>query len=60
MKARTYKLLQEAVTAGLAEASDKVLRAEDPSPEWVNQMTIKCVMDNIAEWFVFDQDEWKR
>lgn len=56
MKPNTYKIIQEAVENGVAVGYNRAYKHSDaPSGEELRNKIYDAVMNEICEWFVFDE-----
>jgi hypothetical protein len=56
MKAKEYNVMQMAVSAGVEYGYNRAHKHTDsPSEDQIKEAIIKAVMDEICEWFVFEE-----
>lgn len=56
MKPNTFRIIQEAVENGVALGYNRAYKHSDaPSEEVMKQQIYEAVMNEICEWFVFDE-----
>lgn len=58
MKPKTYALIQQCVDAGVARGLYRAYKHQDnPDNEYITQTIQECVMQEICEWFSFDDND---
>ena len=56
MKAKEYNVVEMAVRAGVEYGYNRAHKHTDsPSEEQIKEAIIKAVMDDICEWFIFEE-----
>jgi hypothetical protein len=56
MVAKEYNVMQMAVSAGVEYGYNRAHKHTDsPSEDQIKEFIIKAVMDDICEWFVFEE-----
>ena len=56
MVAKEYNVMQMAVSTGVEYGYNRAHKHTDiPSEEQIKEFIIKAVMDDICEWFVFEE-----
>ena len=56
MKAKAYNVVEMAVRAGVEYGYNRAHKHTDsPSEDQIKEAIIKAVMDEICEWFIFEE-----
>jgi hypothetical protein len=57
MKPKTYKLLEECITNGTQFGINRAFKHTDnPSKEAIQELVVCGTMNEICEWFDFEED----